>query len=278
MRSWFVFVNGRRLDTSHRVAGPLALLAAVLAAGALAVPLLVLFAEPAYLEAVRAGATKDNRFFEIVTYVGKSDWILYSTAALMLFLSFASADRFKGRRHAAWHRVFLFAWFLFSAVALSGLITNLFKFLVGRARPYAVSGSSPWEMHPLVSGYDFASFPSGHSTTAGAMVVGLALLFPRWRWPVLAGGLTVAASRAFIGVHFPSDILAGFLLGAVFTLVWARSFARKRLLFAFTQKGGIELRRVGGDTGRVGPSAALLAGRGGKSGRPRRQAGGSGRG
>ena len=257
-------MNGRRLDSRHPVIGPRALIALLAAGGTLAVVLLVLLAETAYLGAVRSGATRGNTFFEIITHIGKSDWILYGSAAIMLLMSIVSADRFSGRQHAAWHRVFLSAWFLFSAVALSGILANLFKFLFGRARPYAVEGSFPWEPRPFVSDYDFASFPSGHSTTAGAMVIGLALLFPRWRWAILSGGVLVAASRAFIGVHFPSDIVAGFLLGAVFTLVWARSFARKRLLFSFNREGGIELRRVADDPGTIGTALAQLAGRGGK--------------
>jgi len=55
----------------------------------------------------------------------------------------------------------------------------------------------------------------------------------------VVAGVWVALSRPALGVHFPSDVFAGFCLGAGFTWFYARSFARKRLLFGFDEKGGI---------------------------------------
>ncbi len=46
-----------------------------------------------------------------------------------------------------------------------------------------------------------------------AFGVALALLFPRLFWVFLCLGFWIAASRPFIGVHYPSDMLAGGLLG-----------------------------------------------------------------
>jgi len=59
------------------------------------------------------------------------------------------------------------------------------------------------------------SFPSGHAM--GSATLGMALVFlcwpTRWRWPVLLGAITfvglVGLSRLYLGVHYPSDILAG---------------------------------------------------------------------
>ncbi|MGI9400523.1 MAG: phosphatase PAP2 family protein, partial [Rhizobiaceae bacterium] len=92
---------------------------------------------------------------------------------------------------------------------------------------------------PFTRGYEFASFPSGHATTAGAAAIALALLFPRLRSLFVVAGIWVAISRPALGVHFPSDVLAGFCFGAAFTYCYARSFARKRLLFAFTKNGQV---------------------------------------
>lgn len=73
-----------------------------------------------------------------------------------------------------------------------------------------------------------ASFPSGHSTLSAAMYLTLAMLVaslePHRRSKVmayvLAGGLVLAIgiSRVYLGVHWPSDVLAGWSLGAAFAL------------------------------------------------------------
>ncbi|MEC9342964.1 MAG: phosphatase PAP2 family protein, partial [Pseudomonadota bacterium] len=61
---------------------------------------------------------------------------------------------------------------------------------------------------------------------------------------ILLLGVWIAVSRPVLGVHFPSDILAGFCLGGVFSWLYARAFARKRLLFGFNRDGGLRVRPV----------------------------------
>ncbi len=90
----------------------------------------------------------------------------------------------------------------------------LMKVIFERARPVDVL--------PLFH-LDTFSFPSGHATGAMALYGFIAYLicsiYPRLRVPaVLVGGaliLLIGASRVYLGVHFPSDVLAGFLLGAI---------------------------------------------------------------
>jgi undecaprenyl-diphosphatase len=59
-----------------------------------------------------------------------------------------------------------------------------------------------------------SSFPSGHSASAAAFVLGASLEFPPLAPGLAALGAAVAFSRVYTGVHFPSDVLAGVALGA----------------------------------------------------------------
>ncbi|WKX14398.1 bifunctional phosphatase PAP2/diacylglycerol kinase family protein [Streptomyces sp. NL15-2K] len=58
------------------------------------------------------------------------------------------------------------------------------------------------------------SFPSGHSASAAAFATGVALESPKWGAVVAPVAFSVAMSRVYTGVHFPSDVLAGAALGA----------------------------------------------------------------
>jgi membrane-associated phospholipid phosphatase len=68
----------------------------------------------------------------------------------------------------------------------------------------------------------WAAFPSGHATTATACAVALATALPRQAFAWLSVGLIAALSRAFIGVHWLTDCLAGIALGALVSIALRR--------------------------------------------------------
>lgn len=115
----------------------------------------------------------------------------------------------------AWRRRFRES--VFAAVALGGsaLLNVATKQFFARARP------ALWESIAPETSY---SFPSAHAM--GSMSLGMVLVLlawpTRWRWPVLAAmGLFVAMvglSRVYLGVHYPSDILAGWAAAAAWTV------------------------------------------------------------
>ena len=116
----------------------------------------------------------------------------------------------------------------FAGVALagSGILNVAAKHYFGRARP------SLWESLSPETTY---SFPSGHAMGSMTLAAVLVLLAwrTRWRWPVLvlmsAFVVMVGLSRVYLGVHYPSDILAGWAAAlawtlGVFLLVFRRAY------------------------------------------------------
>lgn len=97
------------------------------------------------------------------------------------------------------------------AVVLSVLVNNLFlKNFVARSRPFTVIES----LVPLIQKPTDYSFPSGH--TACAFAVGF-LLFRRLPKPYgilcLILAILIGVSRIYLGVHYPSDVIAGMISG-----------------------------------------------------------------
>lgn len=182
-------------------------------------------------------------FFNWITDFGKSGWLLFSTGGLCLVLLFADWRNINRRLAAVWAEIGLIAGFAFLSIVGSGIITNLLKVLVGRSRPTEFDSVGAFSLTPLQFGYRYASFPSGHSTTMGALAVIVALVIPRLRVPAFLLCALVASSRVFIGVHFPSDVVAGFMIGAAYTWFYALALAQAGIVFA-RQPGGTIRARV----------------------------------
>lgn len=240
VRAWYAFVHKRRVDTRYPIfPKPLRAAEILVVVGSL-VAMLVLIADPWVLAAVRSDNWRPHPWFNTVTEFGKSDWILYPTGIALIALSLwqrAGSRRGNFNRHS----VMLAVYYMFTTIAFAGLLATSLKNLIGRARPPFVPDDLVWESIPFGDSYEYASFPSGHATTAGALAIALALLFPRLRVFFVVAGVWIAVSRPALGVHFPSDVVAGFAFGGAFSYYYARSFARKRLLFAFGERGRLKL-------------------------------------
>lgn len=120
---------------------------------------------------------------------------------------------------------------MIGATACGGLMVDLVKAVVDRARPRAIdiaSQASAWATFGLVPGgghhSDANSFPSGHAAVASGLFAALAWRYPRGRWLFLTLAVSAALQRVATAAHFPSDIC----LGAAFGLAGATLFLNDR--------------------------------------------------
>ncbi|HEY9801609.1 MAG TPA: phosphatase PAP2 family protein [Leptolyngbyaceae cyanobacterium] len=104
--------------------------------------------------------------------------------------------------------------YLLTTALGSAIINRTAKMLMHRVRPQLWVSGAPE--------FDFA-FPSGHATTSMTLVAMLLILTwtTSWRWLVLTVGslyiLVIGWTRLYLGVHFPSDIVAGWMVA----IAWA---------------------------------------------------------
>jgi membrane-associated phospholipid phosphatase len=98
-----------------------------------------------------------------------------------------------------------------AAVVGSGILVQILKHLIGRARPRMTL--PPWEHLGPSFDSDLHSFPSGHTTTSFALAAVLAHRFPRQAWIFYSLAGLVGVGRVVGGSHYPSDVLAGAILG-----------------------------------------------------------------
>jgi undecaprenyl-diphosphatase len=108
-----------------------------------------------------------------------------------------------------WRRPSLFLTVLVADV-VADLLAELGKLIVQRHRPFETQIGPPSNAH---------SFPSGHTATSFACATVLSVLAPRWRVPFFLLATLIALSRVYNGMHYPTDVLAGALLGVLTALL-----------------------------------------------------------
>ncbi len=150
--------------------------------------------------------------FQYITKLGEAHYSL-----ILFFLLFLIFHKLK--KSFAYKMLYLF-----SAVAISGILVDLIKITVARVRPIMLFEHDLYGFVWFKFGSEFNSFPSGHSATAFALGIGLALLYPRYKHLfVLIAGLIVM-SRVILSLHYLSDTLIGALIGGLTALFLFRKF------------------------------------------------------
>ena len=109
-----------------------------------------------------------------------------------------------GKRHDAMEACWVFVISLFTATVISRL-TN-------RPRPFQADSDL---IHLYISAPWNASYPSGHTSVAFALAFIFLYANPKWGWVSLVLAILTACGRIAVGVHFPTDIVAGMVVAFV---------------------------------------------------------------
>jgi membrane-associated phospholipid phosphatase len=105
------------------------------------------------------------------------------------------------------------ALFILLASTTAPFCADMLKLVFGRARPHLWIEQGIYTFRPLTNSLDFSSFPSEEATVAAAMATTFSVLMPAYRPTFLLVATVVALSPIMIGMHYPSDAIAGALVG-----------------------------------------------------------------
>lgn len=151
----------------------------------------------------------------LLFYVNASEALFAATLAIVFLAA-------RGAANAGWRRASV-------AAALSaglGLAAaKVISELVDRARPFV---ADPHSVH-LFSGHAAdPGFPSDHATAAFAIAVAILLRKRGWGIAALVAATVLSVGRVALGVHYPTDVIAGAALGAAAALtLWTPALRRR---------------------------------------------------
>jgi undecaprenyl-diphosphatase len=180
-----------------------------------------------------------NGVWEFITGFGESGWILYPAAALLVVTAgLALLVRWKLMRTMLWQFSALYG-FILAGVGLPSLISTLAKRAIGRGRPMHFDEVGIFGFRWNLTDWTYQSFPSGHATTAFALAAVIGFLSPRWFYPMLVLAALIAVSRVVLGVHYPSDVTGGAILGLLGAYSARFVFALRGWMFRVDPAGGV---------------------------------------
>jgi membrane-associated phospholipid phosphatase len=185
----------------------------------------------------------------ILTDFGKDEYVLAVLAGLLIVLAIVS-PALRGIQRSLLLGLGTRLQFIFCAVAVPNLVTEVLKYSVGRGRPFVGGEANAFHFSHFAGNPAYYSFPSGHATTAFALAFAVSVVWPQARVAMAVYAVVIAATRLVLVAHHPSDVVAGALVGIVGAMFVRYWFAARRLGFAIQRDGSI-VSLVGPSSGRL---------------------------
>lgn len=147
------------------------------------------------------------QIFQVITRFGDAIFAI----PLVLIILGTAYYMLKNQRH----RIMLGFMNTVITMLLSAVIINISKILIGRARPKLYEEFGAYYFNPFSSGYDYASFPSGHTMTWALLAFSLAYIFPKYRFLCILSAILVGLSRVILGSHYASDVFFSLIISHI---------------------------------------------------------------
>jgi membrane-associated phospholipid phosphatase len=238
--------HSRRAEAARRSARQVLWLSAGLAAAII----VLMYAIDAWeIAQMPKRGTPSLWWVRILTDFGKDEYVLAVLAGLLIAIAIVS-PALRGIQRSLLLGLGTRLQFIFCAVAVSSLVTEVLKYSIGRGRPFVGGEANAFHFSHFAGNPAYYSFPSGHATTAFALAFAVSVVWPRARLAMAVYALIIAATRLVLLAHHPSDVVAGAMvgiIGAMFVRYW---FAARRLGFAIQRDGSI-VALVGPSSGRL---------------------------
>ena len=188
-------------------------------------------------------------WIRILTDFGKDEYVLAVLAGLLIAVAIVS-PAMRGIQRSLLLGLGTRLQFIFCAVAVSNLVTEVLKYSIGRGRPFVGGEANAFHFSHFAGNPAYYSFPSGHATTAFALALAVSAIWPQTRLAMAVYAIVIAATRLVLVAHHPSDVVAGALVGIVGAMFVRYWFAARRLGFAIQRDGSI-VSLVGPSSGRL---------------------------
>ena len=185
----------------------------------------------------------------ILTDFGKDEYVLAVLGGLLIAVVIVS-PALRGIRRSLLLGLGTRLQFIFCAVAVPNLVTEVLKYSIGRGRPFVGGEANAFHFSHFAGNPAYYSFPSGHATTAFALAFAVSVVWPQARLAMAVYAIVIAATRLVLVAHHPSDVVAGALVGIVGAMFVRYWFAARRLGFAIQRDGSI-VSLVGPSSGRL---------------------------